>query len=143
MSNAARRGGFVVAVEPGSVFAAVRRPTNSPTPLTRHFSYRSDILSRLAPLTELIECHSPCKIRSLAEDGRLAPILLRRLAYNFTYLLGAPGQSIYLAPLLSWRSRVRRSANSPTPRQSELPSIRELIKKFIQLFLVVDFTIAF
>jgi hypothetical protein len=32
---------------------------------------------------------------------------------------------------------------SPAPRKSKLPSIRELIKKFIQQLLVVDFTIAF
>ena len=34
--------------------------------MTRHLPYCSDKLSRLAPPSELIECRSPCGIRSLA-----------------------------------------------------------------------------
>ncbi len=48
---------------------------HSPPPLTRHSLYHSDKLSRLALPSELIECHSPCEIRSLARCGRLAPML--------------------------------------------------------------------
>jgi hypothetical protein len=51
----------------------VRQPANSPSPLTRHFPYHCDKLSLLALTSELVERHSPCGIRSLAEGGRLAP----------------------------------------------------------------------
>jgi hypothetical protein len=47
--------------------------------MTRPPTYRGDKLSRLPPPSELIECHSSCGIRNLAEGGRLAPILPSRL----------------------------------------------------------------
>jgi hypothetical protein len=56
------------------------RPANSPAPLTRHFSYHSDKLSRLALPSESGEYDSPCKIRSLPEGERMAPILPELLA---------------------------------------------------------------
>jgi len=49
--------------------------------LTRHSLYRGDKLSRLAPLSELIERPSYCEIRSLSEGERPAPVLRGQLAY--------------------------------------------------------------
>src|SRR5262245_46645871 len=43
--------------------------------LTHYPSYRGDKLSRFAPPSELIELHSPCRIRSLA---KLVEIRYRR-----------------------------------------------------------------
>ena len=40
-------------------------------PLTRHFPYHGDKLSRLAPPSELIERRPPYEIRSLAEGSTL------------------------------------------------------------------------
>src|SRR5262249_20211051 len=54
---------------------AASRPTNSPTPLTRLSPYHGDKLSRPAPSSELIKWRPPCKIRSLTEGWRMAPIL--------------------------------------------------------------------
>ena len=49
------------------LFVAAGRPANLATPLTRHFAYRSDKMSRLAPPSELSERHYPCRIRRLAD----------------------------------------------------------------------------
>jgi hypothetical protein len=49
--------------------------------------FRSDKLShRLLP-SALIECHSSCVMRSLAESRRMAPILRRWLGLIFSYTL--------------------------------------------------------
>jgi len=47
--------------------------------VSRHFTYRSDKMSRLAPMSELIEWRSPCVIRSLTEGSRMAHILREQL----------------------------------------------------------------
>jgi hypothetical protein len=57
------------------------KAANSPTPLTRHSPYHRDKLSRLAPPPELIERHSTCGIRSLAEG--------RRRGAHFAEMFGA------------------------------------------------------
>jgi len=49
--------------------------------MTRYSSYRGDKMSRLAPSSELVERHSPCGIRGLAESVGMARILLEWLAY--------------------------------------------------------------
>src|SRR5262245_10097318 len=41
--------------------------------MTRHSPYRGNKLSRLALPSELIECHSPSRIRSLAKAGAWRP----------------------------------------------------------------------
>ena len=48
--------------------------------MTRHILYLSNKLSRQSPSTESIDFVPPCKIRGLAEFGRLAPVLRERLA---------------------------------------------------------------
>jgi hypothetical protein len=48
--------------------------------MTRYFSSHGDKLSRLALPSELIEFHFFFGIRSLAERGRVAPILRGRFA---------------------------------------------------------------
>src|SRR5215467_6818162 len=54
---------------------SMRRPANSPTPLTRHSHYHGDKLSRVALPSELVECHCSCGIKDIAEGGNMAPIL--------------------------------------------------------------------
>jgi len=66
--------------EPRRFTFAAQRPAILATPQTHHHIYHSDKLLRLAPPSDLIERHSHCGIRGLAEGGRLAPILPRRLA---------------------------------------------------------------
>src|SRR5262245_28722124 len=53
---------------------------NSPTPLTRHLSYHGDNLSRRAPQSELIECHSSCVISVLVAGRRLGAHVAGRSA---------------------------------------------------------------
>jgi hypothetical protein len=48
--------------------------------MTRYFSYHRDKLSRLAQPSDLIKSNFFCGIRSLAERGRVAPILRGRFA---------------------------------------------------------------
>jgi len=60
---------------PDSRIDTTPRPANSPALLTRHPTYHRDKMSPLAPWSELIEYHSPCRIKSLVEGERLAPIL--------------------------------------------------------------------
>jgi hypothetical protein len=45
--------------------------------MTHLSPYRGDKLSRLAPSSDLIKWRPPCGIKSLAEGGRMAPILPR------------------------------------------------------------------
>jgi len=52
--------------------------------MTRHSPYYGDKLSRLAPSSILSAYHSPCWIRSLAEGGSTAPILLNGSAHSGT-----------------------------------------------------------
>ena len=66
--------------------------------MTRCFPYQSDKLSRLALPSGLIERRPSCGIRDLAECEYPAPILPRRLAYNLTYLVRAPGIRFDPAP---------------------------------------------
>jgi hypothetical protein len=82
-------------------FISVRQPAISPTPLTRHFPYCSDKLSRLAPPSKSIVCRSHHGIRSLAEGGPLAPVLLRRLAlvrFQATPYKAIPSRSQKMTP---------------------------------------------
>jgi hypothetical protein len=71
--------------------------------MTRCFPYHSDKLSRLALPSGLIERRPSCGIKDLAERGYPAPILPRRLAYNLTYLVRAPGIRFDPAPSFSLR----------------------------------------
>src|SRR5262249_10547417 len=50
-------------------------------PVTRHHPYRSDKLSRIALPFGLVECHSHCVIRSLAEDRTRGAHVAGWLAY--------------------------------------------------------------
>src|SRR5215475_8958228 len=102
----------------------MRTPSISLTPLTRHFSYCSDKLSRLAPPAESVERHSSCGIRSLAEGGNMAPILLRRLAFD----LPSNRHRIELFP---HSSRWRRVKEDNTRRLRCLDALRLYIPRFV------------
>src|SRR5215510_16248591 len=69
----------------GFVFVAVRRPTISPAPLTRRPFYHGDILSRLAPSSELSECHSFCGIRSLVEGRTIGAYFAEAIGVHLTF----------------------------------------------------------
>jgi hypothetical protein len=58
--------------------------------LTRYDPYGSDKLSRLAPPSELIERHSPCRIRSLAMCRPLGAHFAEAIGCYLTFLLRAP-----------------------------------------------------
>jgi len=53
----------------------------SPAPVTRRHSYRGDKLSRIALPFGLVECHSHCVIRSLAEGRTRGAHVAGRLVY--------------------------------------------------------------
>jgi hypothetical protein len=76
---------FVFVVEGASVCTRARaiggeEKRSGRRHLTRRPAYHRDKLSRHAPPSELSERHSLCLIRGLAKCGRLAHVLLRRLA---------------------------------------------------------------
>src|SRR5262249_44389639 len=67
-------GEFHLLVRPHCRPARSEQPISS-LPYDTPSPYQGDNLSRLALRSELIDCHSPCGIRGLAEGGRMAPIL--------------------------------------------------------------------
>ena len=73
-------------------YGTAPRPANTSAPLTRRFLYHGDKLSRLALLYEMIERHSPCRIKGLTEEGGDGAHFAEATGVHLTYLQWAPGR---------------------------------------------------